>query len=67
MDTSGNGDLDVEEFPGLVSGALRSVDVSLILQEHRRLRKKILSMEQVLLEVRTRMRKPEQGEKVFSM
>jgi len=53
MDVSGNGDLDASEFVDgcmRLKGPARSIDVSLLLQEQRRLRKKISSMEQMLLE-----------------
>jgi len=53
MDVSGNGDLDASEFVDgcmRLKGPARSIDVSLLLQEQRRLRKKISGMEQMLLD-----------------
>lgn len=50
MDTSGNGDLDATEFVEgcmRLKGPARSIDVSLLMQEHKRLRKKLLTMDQL--------------------
>eukprot|EP00438_Fugacium_kawagutii_P010472 Skav230362 [mRNA] locus=scaffold291:60687:61064:- [translate_table: standard] len=44
LDTAGNGDLDASEFVDgcmRLKGPARSIDVSLLLQEQRRMRKKI--------------------------
>jgi len=54
MDTSGNGDLDASEFVEgcmRLKGPARSIDVSLLMQEHKRMRKKLLTMDQLLQEV----------------
>lgn len=55
MDVSGNGDLDASEFVDgcmRLKGPARSIDVSLLLQEQRRIRKKIVSIEQILADLR---------------
>lgn len=58
MDTSGNGDLDATEFVEgcmRLKGPARSIDVSLLMQEHKRLRKKLLTMDQLLQEMHASM------------
>ncbi|CAK9092622.1 unnamed protein product [Durusdinium trenchii] len=63
MDTSGNGDLDATEFVEgcmRLKGPARSIDVSLLMQENKRVRKKLISLEQLLQEVHVFFRPKDQ-------
>eukprot|EP00435_Cladocopium_sp_Y103_P041685 s3347_g11.t1 len=68
----GNGDLDASEFVDgcmRLKGPARSIDVSLLLQEQRRMRKKIVSIEQILADFRRdterlRSKRPSSNSKV---
>ncbi|CAK9105993.1 unnamed protein product [Durusdinium trenchii] len=54
MDISGSGDLEASEFVEgcmRLKGPARAIDVSLLLREQRRTRKKLLGMEQLLLKL----------------
>ncbi|CAK9092119.1 unnamed protein product [Durusdinium trenchii] len=53
MDVSGHGDIDASEFVEgcmRLKGPARAIDMSILMQEQRRMRKKLVSMEQVLLD-----------------
>ena len=54
MDTSGNGDLDATEFVEgcmRLKGPARSIDVAIMMQEHKRLRKKVMGMARAVSEM----------------
>ena len=59
MDTSGNGDLDATEFVEgcmRLKGPARSIDVSLLMQDNKRFRRRLIYVEQLLQEVHGFMR-----------
>ena len=56
MDTSGNGDLDASEFVEgcmRLKGPARSIDVAIMMQEHKRVRKKVMSIAQEVTDIHT--------------
>ena len=69
MDVSGDGELDADRFVEgcmRLKGTARSMDVSLVLQEQRRLRKKILSMHHMLSELRGQLEPMTSPERIRS-